>query len=204
MSKDSDHYKSIASKATGPIIRDRGSKFIGCAFPVTSEEAVAEKLDELQEEYPQAHNWCYAWRLGKNYEHYRVNDGGEPSNSAGMPIYGQIQSFELTNVLVVVMRYFGGTKLGVGGLITAFKTTAAETLKEAQIVRKTIQNQVRLTYEYDDTSKIRSLINRENLDVLDEEFGIKCTITLGIPISKVNAFTDRFKNWKSVKATLID
>jgi uncharacterized YigZ family protein len=204
MDKTGDFYKTIAKTTEGVIFKDRGSKFLGYAFPVGSEEAIEKCLKKVQDEHPQANHWCYAWRLGKNYEHYRVNDDGEPSNSAGMPIYGQIQAFELTEVFIVVVRYFGGTKLGVGGLITAYKTTAAETLKKAKTLKRTIKKQVEIIYEYDDTSKIRALINREKPEIISEEFGVKCKIIMGIPVSKVKGFKERFNGWKNANARILD
>ena len=117
MDEVKDTYKTITKASEEVLFKDKNSKFFGYAFPVTSEEEIKEHLEELKKKHHAARHWCYAWQLGKEF-HYRANDDGEPSNSAGMPIYGQIQSFDVTNVLIVVVRYFGGVKLGVGGLIS--------------------------------------------------------------------------------------
>src|SRR5690606_187361 len=136
------------------LFKEKGSKFLGYAFPVTSEEQVKTHLEELKKQHHSARHWCYAWQMGKNYDSYRANDDGEPSNSAGMPIYGQIQSFELTNVLVVVVRYFGGVKLGVGGLIQAYKTSAQLALEASEIIEKTIDAEYIVQCEYKDLNKV--------------------------------------------------
>ena len=116
-----DTYKTIEKDAQGDVYKDRGSKFIGFAFPVTSEDEIKNSILYLKETHHKARHWCYAWRLGVEGTIYRVNDDGEPNNSAGNPIYGQLLSHDLTNILIVVVRYFGGTKLGVGGLINAYR-----------------------------------------------------------------------------------
>jgi uncharacterized YigZ family protein len=132
---EKDTYKTILKASKEVLFKEKGSKFYGYAFPVTSEDEVKQQIENLKQHHSARH-WCYAWQLGKNYEHYRANDDGEPSNSAGMPIYGQLQSFDVTNILVVVVRYFGGTKLGVGGLIQAYKTTAQMALETSKVVKK--------------------------------------------------------------------
>ena len=121
-----DTYITITQPSPEVLHKDRNSKFYGYAFPVTSEDEIKTCLDQLKKKHYQAGHFCYAWQLGMTYDSYRYNDDGEPSNSAGAPIYGQLQSFDLTNVFVVVVRYFGGTKLGVGGLIQAYRTTAQQ------------------------------------------------------------------------------
>ena len=129
-----DTYKTIEISVENILFKEKNSKFFGFAFPVTSEIEVKTHLENLKAEHFSARHWCYAYQIGTENIKFRANDDGEPSNSAGMPIYGQIQSFEITNVLVVVVRYFGGVKLGVGGLISAYKNTAQLTLDEATII----------------------------------------------------------------------
>ena len=124
MSEIKDTYKTIDSSFEGEIFKDRGSKFIGYCFPILNEDEVKPLIENLKKQHHNARHWCYAWQIGTNKVRYRANDDGEPSNSAGQPIYGQIQSFDVTNILVVVVRYFGGTKLGVGGLINAYRKGA--------------------------------------------------------------------------------
>ena len=120
------------------IFKDRNSKFLGFAFPVNNEEQVKQHLEDLKKEHYAARHWCYAYQIGIENIHYRANDDGEPNNSAGMPIYGQIQSFEVTNILIIVVRYYGGVKLGVGGLINAYRTGAQLALEASKIIEKTI------------------------------------------------------------------
>ncbi|MFT5751921.1 MAG: putative YigZ family protein, partial [Dokdonia sp.] len=133
-----DTYRTITIPSPEVLFKDRNSKFFGYAFPISSEEEVKPLIDQLRKSHHQARHWCYAWVLGNTYERFRANDDGEPSNSAGAPIHGQLQSFDLTNVLVVVVRYFGGTKLGVGGLINAYRTGAQLALDAAIIAERTI------------------------------------------------------------------
>ena len=140
----SDLYYSIASSVSDIIYKEKGSKFIGYAYPVSSEEDIELALANVKQKQHKARHFCYAWQLEKDYSRFRANDDGEPSNSAGMPIFGQLQAFNLTNCLVVVVRYFGGTKLGVGGLISAYKTTAQQTLQQAKITKHTIDEQFKI------------------------------------------------------------
>ena len=136
--KINDTYNTITKPSQDVLFKDKNSKFFGYAFPVKSEEEIKSYLEALKKQHHSARHWCYAYQLGTETTNYRANDDGEPNNSAGMPIYGQIQSFNLTNVLVVVVRYFGGVKLGVGGLINAYKTTAQLALESSNIIEKTI------------------------------------------------------------------
>lgn len=130
-----DTYKTIDLPTEEVLFKEKHSKFFGYVFPIRTEEEVKPILDAIKKQHHSARHWCYAWQLGvENQIQYRANDDGEPNNSAGMPIYGQIQSFEITNVLVIVVRYFGGIKLGVGGLISAYKNTAQMALEQADIV----------------------------------------------------------------------
>jgi len=139
-----DTYKTIENVVENILYKEKNSKFIGYAFPITSENEVKAHIENLKSIHFSARHWCYAYQVGTETFKFRANDDGEPSNSAGMPIYGQIQSFEITNVLIVVVRYFGGVKLGVGGLISAYKTTAQLTLEEANIVEKLLTNILKL------------------------------------------------------------
>ena len=135
---EKDTYNTIKRSTEGILFKEKNSKFFGFAYPVLNEDEVKFYLENLKKEHHSARHWCYAYQIGTETIAYRANDDGEPSNSAGMPIYGQIQSFDVTNILVVVVRYFGGVKLGVGGLISAYKTTAQLTLETCTIVEKTI------------------------------------------------------------------
>jgi uncharacterized YigZ family protein len=142
-----DTYNTINATSKG-LFTDRGSKFIAYAYPIQSEEEIKEYLEILKKEHWKAGHHCYAWRLGTDGNTHRANDDGEPSGTAGKPILGQLDSFEITDTLVVVIRYFGGTKLGVGGLINAYKSAAIDALKQVEIISKTIDNYYKIVYDY--------------------------------------------------------
>ena len=180
MTVQKDTYKTITKPSPEVLFKDRGSKFIGYAFPVTSEEEIKEHLERLKKQHHNARHWCYAWQLGKEYEKYRANDDGEPSNSAGMPIYGQLQSFDVTYILVVVVRYFGGTKLGVGGLIQAYKTAAQYALEASMIVERTIDDDFLLKFDYPEMNRVMRIIKDENLTIKRQKMELDCEITISV------------------------
>ena len=180
MTVQKDTFKTIAKPSPEVLFKDRGSKFIGYAFPVTSEEEIKEHLRQLKKQHHNARHWCYAWQLGEQYEKYRANDDGEPSNSAGMPIYGQLQSFDVTSILVVVVRYFGGTKLGVGGLIQAYKTAAQFALEASKIVERTIDDDFLLRFDYPEMNTVMRIIKDEDLTIKHQKMEMDCEITISI------------------------
>ena len=153
-----DSYKTIENPSEETLFKDRNSKFFGYAFPVLNEDDVKNALDRLKKKHHTARHFCYAWQFGTETLRFRANDDGEPNNSAGMPIYGQIQAFEVTNILVVSVRYFGGTKLGVGGLIQAYKNSAQITLEAAPIIEKTIDVIYQLNFDYDLMNKVMRIV----------------------------------------------
>jgi len=176
-----DTYRSVL-KPSGPILfKERKSKFFGYCFPVSTEDEVKEHIETLKKEYPTANHVCYAWQMGIETKSYRANDDGEPNNSAGMPIYGQLQSFEVTNTLVAVVRIFGGTKLGVGGLISAYKETAKLALENAHITKKVLQQQLTVLFEYSELDIVMRLIKKHQLTVISQDLHLKCKIVLSIP-----------------------
>ena len=175
----SDLYKTIQSPSKG-IYKEKGSKFLAFAFSLSSEEKIKEQIGLLQKEYHDARHHCYAWRLGASMDRYRVNDDGEPSGSAGNPIFGQIQAHDLTNILVVVVRYFGGTLLGVGGLIRAYRSAASVALEQARIIELKVCNRVKLEFEYEQMNSVMRVIKDLELDFEDQEFDLKCTLTLRV------------------------
>ncbi len=175
-----DAYNTIAAKSPEVLFKDRSSKFFGVAYPVHSTEDVKNCLAELKKEHHLARHFCYAYRLGERYQEYRINDDGEPSNSAGAPIYGQIQAFDLTFVLVVVVRYFGGTKLGVGGLIKAYKTSANMALSESQIVERTIDTTFSIRFNYDMLNKVMRVIKDNDLRIVTQKDHLDCKMQLAI------------------------
>ena len=191
---EKDTYKILLKPSKEVLFKDRGSKFFGYAFPVTSEEAIKEHLEDLKKQHYNARHWCYAWQLGKAYEQYRANDDGEPSNSAGMPIYGQLQSFGVTNTLVVVVRYFGGTKLGVGGLIQAYKTTAQMALEASKIKEKTIDETFLLTFEYPEMNTVMRIIKEENLQIIDQKLELNCEIQISVRLKEAEKIFQLFEN----------
>ncbi|MCF6213247.1 MAG: IMPACT family protein [Flavobacteriaceae bacterium] len=176
MSKDV--YFTISSSAKGVIYKDKGSKFLGYAFPITTEDEVKPLLDKLKKEHHAARHWCYAWQLGVENIRYRTNDDSEPSNSAGKPIYGQLRSKNVTNILMVVVRYYGGINLGVGGLIQAYKTAAQYCLEEANIVEKKLQVVFTLKFEYKDLNKVMRFIKDNNLEIANQIMEMTCEIKL--------------------------
>jgi uncharacterized YigZ family protein len=173
-----DTYTTIAQATEEILFKEKSSKFFGYAFPIQSEEEVKPIIEQLRKLHPHAVHYCYAYQIGTEKISYRANDDGEPSNTAGAPIYGQIQSFGLTNILLVIVRIFGGIKLGVGGLITAYKTTAQLVLEVAEIIEKTIDIHFLISFDYKNMNKVMRVIKEKKLDIvtqsmeLDEDSGL--------------------------------
>ncbi|NVO09802.1 MAG: YigZ family protein [Bacteroidales bacterium] len=197
-----DTYKTISGKAEG-LYKEKGSKFIALAYPVTSEEEVKEILALLRKEYHDARHHCYSYIIGFKGEHWRANDDGEPSGTAGRPIHGQIQSFNLTNTLIVVIRYFGGTKLGVSGLINAYKASAADALNNAQIVVNTVKDIYRITFGYLAMNDIMKLVKEENLGLIEQNFDTSCFITVGIRQTRTEIVLGKIEKIDSALATFL-
>lgn len=185
-----DSYLTIA-KNSESLYKEKGSKFIGLAFPVRSEEQVKEKLEEVKKTYYDARHHCYAYILGADGAQYRANDDGEPNHSAGDPILGQIRSKELTNTLVVVVRYFGGTKLGVSGLINAYKTSAADALDQNQVVEKLITQSVSFTFPYEEMNEVMKLISDFEMEITNQEFEMECQLKAEVIVSKIDELTNK-------------
>ena len=181
-----DIYKTISAPSKETLFKDKNSKFYGYAFPVNSEQAIKSSLEFLRKKHYNARHFCYAWQLGVESVRYRANDDGEPSNSAGMPIYGQIQSFELTNILVVSVRYFGGTKLGVGGLINAYRSSARLALESSNIEKKTIDIYIQLNFEYDLMSKVLRIIKENSITIQDQKLEMNCELIISVRKSNFN------------------
>ena len=173
-----DTYNTIENAVENILFKEKNSKFIGYAYPITSENEVKTHIENLKKDHFSARHWCYAYQIGTETFKFRANDDGEPSNSAGMPIYGQIQSFEITNVLIVVVRYFGGVKLGVGGLISAYKTTAQLTLEEANIVERTNDKHSKVTFDYKNMNKVMRIIKEKNIDIVNQKMELNCEIEI--------------------------
>ncbi|WGK94649.1 MULTISPECIES: IMPACT family protein [Flavobacterium] len=185
-----DTYTTIAQATEEILFKEKSSKFFGYAFPIQSEEEVKPIIDQLRKLHPHAVHYCYAYQIGTEKISYRANDDGEPSNTAGAPIYGQIQSFGLTNVLLVVVRIFGGIKLGVGGLITAYKTTAQLVLEEAEIIEKTIDMHFLISFDYKNMNKVMRVIKEKKLDIVTQSMELEES---GLALGKIEIKT-RKKN----------
>ncbi|MEL6558073.1 MAG: YigZ family protein [Bacteroidota bacterium] len=192
MSDDQYTYKIIQKTGEG-LYKEKGSKFLSFVFHVSNEEEIRERLEELRKTYYDARHHCYAYILGLQQEHSRANDDGEPGHSAGDPILGQIKSFGLTNTLVVVIRYFGGTKLGVSGLITAYKTAAAEALEKSEIIQKHIIKHLQLRYPYDSTNQVMRLIPDFDMEVISQEYLSDCQMTLAVKIPMVEQVKNKLQ-----------
>jgi len=175
-----DTYKTIDNSFEGEIYKEKGSKFIGFAYSVKNEDEISEKIAQLKAAHHKARHWCYAWRLGMEKFRFRANDDGEPSNSAGQPIYGQILSKDVTNVLLIVVRYYGGTKLGVGGLITAYKTASNSVLEIAAIKVKTINVEFEINFAYKDQNKILRVIKENKAEIIQRKMEYDCDFLISV------------------------
>ncbi len=174
-----DLYKTISKDSTGEF-KDRGSKFIAYAFPVYTEEAWQEKLLEVKKVHPKARHYCYAFRLGLDKNNFRANDDGEPSGTAGRPILGQIDHFGLTNIIIIVVRYFGGTKLGTSGLINAYKNAALDALQQANIIEKTLDDIFKISFDYALMSDVMNAVKKLKLEICNQEFGNSAYLEIAI------------------------
>lgn len=179
-------YQTIAQPVQAEF-KDKGSRFIAFAYPIFSSEEVKQYVDALRQEHHKARHWCFAWRLGVDGNQFRANDDGEPSGSAGRPILGQIDSFELTDVLVVVVRYFGGTLLGVPGLINAYKTATAMAFQAAEIVQKNIEKTVYLRCDYSSLNEALRLAKLHQANVVQQDLQLDCRLTVRVPLANVQA-----------------
>ena len=197
-----DTYKTIAGRAEG-IYKDKGSKFIAIALPVKSEEEVKSKLDNIRSEYHDARHHCFAYMLGADKSGYRFNDDGEPSGTAGRPILGQINSNDLTNVLVVVVRYFGGTKLGVRGLINAYKSSASEALQASQIIEKTVDEIYEVRFDYPSMNQVMQIMKDPGIKVLAQDFGLHCNVQFMVRKSLADGFRDRLTKISGAEARFL-
>jgi uncharacterized YigZ family protein len=191
---ENDTYKTLAGPSEETLFKEKNSKFFGYAYPISSEDEVKGIIEGLKKQHHSARHWCYAFQLGTDKIYYRANDDGEPNNSAGMPIYGQIQSFGVTNVLVVSVRYFGGVKLGVGGLITAYKTSAQMALEASEIIEKTIDVHYTLKFGYQNMNKVMRVIKEKNLDIVSQKMEMDCQIVIATRKKNAPMVLEAFEN----------
>ena len=196
-----DTYKTIDIASEETLFKEKGSKFFGYAFPVLSEDDVKDCLEVLKKKHHSARHFCYAYQIGVEHTQSRANDDGEPNNSAGLPIYGQIQSFEVTNTLIVSVRYFGGTKLGVGGLISAYKKSAQLALTASEIIEKTINVQFKLTFNYDLMNPVMRIIKEKQIEIVHQKLEMDCTYIISVRKSDANRIFQIFEALHKVLIT---
>tara|TARA_R110000868_G_scaffold4211_16_gene26821 strand:+ start:12165 stop:12785 length:621 start_codon:yes stop_codon:yes gene_type:complete len=195
----SDTYRTISKSSDEILFKEKKSKFFGYAFPITSENEVKPIIEDLKKKHHTANHVCYAWQLGIQNLSYRANDDGEPNNSAGMPIYGQIQSFEVTNILIAVVRIFGGTKLGVGGLINAYKTGAQMALEASHIIEKIVYEDFELSFEYTDMDKVMRIIKQNQLQIISQQMAMNCKIIISVRQTNIDKIKNMFSEFHTIK-----
>jgi len=196
----SDTYKTVASDARG-LFKDRGSRFIALVIPVTGQDQIKEKLEELRKEFHDARHHCYAWVLGPDRQTWRANDDGEPSGTAGRPILGQINSRELTDILIVVIRYFGGTLLGVSGLINAYRSAADDALSNASIIEKTVMHTYVLKFPYLSMNDVMKVLKEEGCSQSAHSYGNDCSVEISVRSSAAERITERLRKIDGLTAT---
>lgn len=197
-----DTYRTIAQPAQG-MFKDRGSKFIGFAFPVKTETEVKDIIATLREQHAKARHFCWALRLTADRSVFRLNDDGEPSGTAGRHILNTLLSADLTNIFIVVVRYFGGTLLGVPGLINAYKTAAQESLSAAELIEKTINDIYRITFQYVDMNAVMKIVKDENLQISNQNFDNDCSMEISIRKSQLNQVLGKFDKIEGLKSVYI-
>ncbi|MFP4691754.1 MAG: IMPACT family protein [Bacteroidales bacterium] len=195
--QEKDTYKTLKTHSDG-LYKDKGSKFIALACPISSEEEARERLAEAKNTYHDARHHCYAWVLGYQQENWRINDDGEPSGTAGKPIHGQILSAGLTNTLIIVVRYFGGTKLGVRGLINAYKGAAREAIGNNRILQKTIRKYYRLSFGYPSMNDVMRILKEHNLPQHGHDFQLTCTLDFSVRLNEAHNMEVQFGKLRDV------
>ena len=199
-----DIFKTIKSASEETLFKDKNSKFYGFAFPVNNEDEVKNELEKVKKIHPNAGHHCYAYQIGVEDIIYRANDDGEPNNSAGMPIYGQIQSFDITNVLIVVVRYFGGTKLGVSGLINAYRSSAKITIESSEIIEKTVEVYFKIIFEYDMMSKVLRILKEKNIEIIQQKLELNCEYIITVRKKESKSILEFFKNLYTVEIKALE
>ncbi len=203
MSQVKDSYNTIKQASEG-FFKDRGSKFFSYAYPYTSEQELKAKIEELKKEHHTARHHCYAYRFKQDYSIYRANDDGEPTNAAGKPILGQIDAKCLTNIAVVVVRYFGGTKLGVGGMMNAYKTAALEALNNAEIIECTIDDVYKVSFGYPEMNTVMRFIKELSVEIVDQNMELDCEIQFSIRKSDAVKAQEKFSGLKNISIKKMD
>lgn len=197
-------FSSIASPVENIILKEKGSKFIGYAYPINSEEELKHLLQKIREEHPKATHHCYAFRMGINGENYRANDDGEPSGTAGLPIYNQLLAHDVTNILLIVVRYYGGTKLGVSGLVKAYKESAKMTLENSEIITKELQEKIEIKFPFAQQNHIFTLLNKFDTKIIDFTSEENCTILAAIKVSQKENISDQLSEMQNIVFNFFD
>lgn len=192
-------YQTIEQPIEDTLLKEKGSKFLGFAYPVATEDEVKEALNKVKSEHPKATHHCYAFRLGLDGENYRANDDGEPSGSAGLPIYNQLLSHHLTNILLVVVRYYGGVKLGVGGLVKTYKESAKLTLEQAKVITKELENDIVVDFPFHLQNVIFTHLNKYEAQILDFSAAENCQIRAKVKKVKQEALLEQLSNIHQVR-----
>ena len=195
-------YKTIEKSIENTLLKEKGSKFIGFAFPVNNEKELKNALEKVRTEHPKATHHCYAFRMGLNGENYRANDDGEPSGSAGLPIYNQLLAHEITNVLVISVRYYGGTKLGVSGLVKTYKECAKITLEEANIVTKELETEIDIRFNFNQQNIIFTLLSKFDAKIISFDSQEKASILAKIKLKHKDEISESLSNLQHVEYTL--
>jgi len=197
-------YKTLLQSNSSHTLKIKKSKFIGIAHPVISEAEIKKVLERIKAEHPKATHWCYAYKIGLNNERIKYSDDGEPNNSAGKPILGQLLNFNLTNVLVVVVRYYGGTKLGVGGLMSAYKEAAFEVLKHSNIVQKEITCVMALKFKYKLLNEVMRIAKQYNLHFLEQQLEMECMIKFSVPRELLSTIAEEFERYYEISFEVLN
>ena len=201
--EERDTYNTIDKDYSG-LFKDKGSKFISYAYPVENEEQVKEIIHKLKKEHFSARHHCYAYRLGYSGEKYRYNDDGEPSGTAGRPIHGQLLSFDLTNILIVVVRYFGGTLLGVSGLINAYKNAASDVINNSRIVQKIVEDKFELLFDYPIQNQVQRILKEDHIEIVDSKFEMRCLYQIAIRINLMETVLKKLDTIEGLTVTKIE
>lgn len=191
-------YKTIENPVENILLKEKGSKFIGFAFPVNNENELKNALEKIRSEHPKATHHCYAFRMGISGENYRANDDGEPSGSAGLPIYNQLLANEITNVLVISVRYYGGTKLGVSGLVKAYKESAKITLEEANIIIKELETEIEIRFNFNQQNIIFTLLSKFDAEVLNFDADENCILTASLKTAHKENISEKLSEMQHI------
>ena len=197
-------FDTIKSPVENILLKEKGSKFIGFAYPVENEKEVKDALGKVKDDHPKATHHCYAFRLGITGENHRANDDGEPSGSAGLPIYNQLLANNVTQILVIVVRYYGGTKLGVSGLVKTYKETAKFTLEQCEIITKELQSDLEIHFDFNQQNVIFTLLNRFGAKIIDFRTEEKCTILAKLKTSEKENISEQLSEMQNISFEFFD